>query len=204
MNNSSTPAPEKKGWFNSFTNAVNKVLPGKKPNSAAPASTFSFGNAPKAPNAPKNGANTAFSFGNAVKAPNAAKVNNKSKKQGFNFGAPTGNAAGTPAAPVTNPFTLPNTTKGGMAPVNFSYGPRMQQPSEEVMKWATTAGAQTPSGPQMRNVGGKRRTRKRRTHRRKSTHRRRSSGGRRHTKHSRRHCTMKHKSRRHRHGKRRN
>ena len=51
-----------------------------------------------------------------------------------------------------------------MAPVNFSYGPRMQQPSEEIMEWATTAGAPTPTGPQMRNVahGGNRRNRTRR------------------------------------------
>ena len=87
--------------------------------------------------------------------------------------------------------------KGGMAPVGFSYGPRMQQPSREVMEWATPAGDPTPTGPQMRNVahGGKRRTSKRRTHRVK--HRKS------HKKHTRKHRTMKRKTHR-KHGKKRN
>jgi hypothetical protein len=83
-----------------------------------------------------------------------------------------------------------NIQAGGVlvgAPVNYRYPPNMQQPSEEVMEWATTAGAPTPlSG--MRNVahGGRRHkrrhrtrkhkrshTRKHKAHRRKHTHRRR-------------------------------
>jgi hypothetical protein len=78
-------------------------------------------------------------------------------------------------------------TGGGVfagAPVNYRYPANMQQPSEEVMEWATTANAPTPlSG--MRNVahGGRRRhtrrhkrkhTRKHKTHRHKRHHRRAS------------------------------
>lgn len=82
----------------------------------------------------------------------------------------------------------PNQT-GGMAPVNFRYPPNMQQPSYEVMRWATTAGVPTPTGPQMRNVahGGKRRTIRRKS--------KRSTGGRK------RH-TMKHKTHRRKYHKR--
>jgi hypothetical protein len=77
-----------------------------------------------------------------------------------------------------------NGQTGGVAPVNYRYPPNMQQPSEAVMEWATTADAPTPlSG--MRNVahGGRRKhrtrkhkrshTRKHRVHRRKNSHRRR-------------------------------
>lgn len=62
-------------------------------------------------------------------------------------------STGVPSVPVTT---------GGMAPVNFRYGANMQQPSEEVMKWATTAGAPMPPAAMMRNVahGGRRRTRR--------------------------------------------
>jgi hypothetical protein len=73
--------------------------------------------------------------------------------------------------PVNNKTTqlvLPQ-QQGGMAPVNFQYPPRMQQPSQAVMEWATTAGAPMPPASEMRNVahGGKRRTMKhsRRSHR---------------------------------------
>jgi hypothetical protein len=55
--------------------------------------------------------------------------------------------------------------RGGVAPVNYQYPARMQQPSEAVMEWATTAGAPMPPASQMRNVahGGKRSTEKRST-----------------------------------------
>jgi hypothetical protein len=82
-----------------------------------------------------------------VLVPNASK-NNKTMKNKLNFGFKE-----SPQA-------------GGVAPTNFRYPANMQQPSEEIMEWATTAGAPTPiSG--MRNVahGGKRSTRKRSTRR---------------------------------------
>jgi hypothetical protein len=127
---------------------------------------------------------------NAPKTPNAPKNNNATRKNNNVLPA----SAGTPVVPVTT---------GGMAPVNFRYGASMQQPSEKVMEWATTAGAPMPPAAMMRNVahGGKRRTKrrsshkKRRTMRRKSTHRRRSCGG----KHRR---TMRHKSNKRRYNKR--
>lgn len=60
---------------------------------------------------------------------------------------------------------------GGVAPVNFRYPANMQQPSEEIMEWATTAGAPTPMNG-MRNVahGGKRRTNKKHHSRRHRKH----------------------------------
>ncbi len=94
---------------------------------------------------------------------------------------------------ITNALSMGNTSQngavgqtGGVAPINYRYPPNMQQPSEAVMEWATTANAPTPlSG--MRNVahGGRRKsrthkhkrshrhTRKHRVHRRKQSHRRR-------------------------------
>lgn len=89
-----------------------------------------------------------------------------------------------------------NGMRGGMASVSYSTPYDMRQPSERVMQWATTAGAPTPTGPEMRNVahGGKRRrTHKRKTHRHRKS--KRSTGGRK--------CTMKRKTHRRRHNKRR-
>jgi flagellar hook-basal body complex protein FliE len=116
-------------------------------------------------------------------------------------------------APVTAGVNAPvnaNTTnatsplmKGGVAPINYSIPLDQRQPSEDVMRWATTAGMAVPSGSQMRNVarGGKRRTIKRQ----KGAYRRRSYGGRIHTKYSRKHRNVKHKThRRRRHHKRSN
>jgi len=109
------------------------------------------------------------------------------------------NASST--ANSTSTATTGNSTtklqQGGMAPVNFRYPANMQQPSERVMQWATTADAPTPPASEMRNVahGGKRRThRKHKTaHRRRSLRKTRSCGGKRRKTH-----------RRHRHHKRRN
>jgi hypothetical protein len=55
----------------------------------------------------------------------------------------------------------PTAQAGGVAPVNFRYPPDMQQPSDKVMEWATTAGLPTPTSG-MRNVahGGARRTKR--------------------------------------------
>ena len=85
-------------------------------------------------------------------------------------------------APVTNPYTPPGSQNGGNG--------NMQQPSYAVMKWATTADAPTPTGPQMRNVahGGKRRTHRKRSVRSKHTHLKHRKS---HKKHTRRH-TKKH------------
>jgi hypothetical protein len=112
-------------------------------------------------------------------------------------------------APVVNNSMKPNSTMpqmGGMAPVNFRYPANMQQPSEKVMEWATTAGAPMPPESEMRNVahGGKRRTHRKRkmSHRRKT---RNSCMGGRRRKHTMKRKSHKRKShRRHRHHKRRN
>lgn len=65
---------------------------------------------------------------------------------------------------------------GGVAPVNFRYPPDMQQPSEEIMEWATTAGLPTPTSG-MRNVahGGARKTKKNKSH--SKNHRKNKSKG---------------------------
>jgi hypothetical protein len=57
-------------------------------------------------------------------------------------------------------------SRGGMAPIQAGMALKAYQPSEGVMRWATTAGAATPSEAEMRNVahGGSRR---RRRHRRR-------------------------------------
>lgn len=108
---------------------------------------------------------------NAKPVNNSAKKNNKGLFNSIKNAIGMGNSAEQPAQ------------SGGVAPVNYRYPPNMQQPSEAVMEWATTAGAPTPlSG--MRNVahGGRRHrthkhkrshTRKHKTHRRKHTHKRR-------------------------------
>ena len=90
-----------------------------------------------------------------------------------------------------NLFSTNNSAKqsGGVAPVNYRYPPNMQQPSEAVMEWATTADAPTPlSG--MRNVaqGGRRRrhSRKHRTHKHKRAHTRKHKVHRRKHSHKRR------------------
>ena len=193
-NNSTTaPAAPATGFFASLANAVTSVLPGNKNsknstnisavNSASASAPLvsPFGNIKKN-NSSKNKAPVLF--GN-VKKNNSSK--NKAAPNPFATAA-TNVTVTAPATPVTNPFNVP--IKGGMAPVNFSYGPRMRQPSEEIMQWATTAGILTPTGPEMRNVahGGKRRTH--RVKHRKS-----------HKKHTRKHRMVKRKTQR---NKRRN
>ena len=107
-------------------------------------------------------------------------------------------------APLNNTTTVlrPNQA-GGMAPVNAQYPGGMQQPSEVVMKWATTAGEQMPPESEMRGVahGGKRRTQKRKVHKRKSMHKRRATKRRAATGGKRRHRKTHRRSRHH---KRRN
>lgn len=76
--------------------------------------------------------------------------------------------------------------KGGMAPINYRNG--MQQPSEAVMKWATTAGAAMPPAAQMRGVahGGRRRRSGRKTIRQRRYRKsKRATGGRRRKTHKR-------------------
>jgi len=141
------------------------------------------------------------------------RMRNNTKKnanQGFlgqlasavGLSTPANATASTPATNTSVKVSVSenSTTKlqqGGMAPVNFRYPANMQQPSERVMQWATTADAPTPPASEMRNVahGGKRRThRKHKTaHRRRSLRKTRSCGGKRRKTH-----------RRHRHHKRRN
>lgn len=143
-------------------------------------------------------ANTAKQATGAV----TSAVTGNSKKNNTTAKNNKTNTAAVPVKPVTAGTNIGGGKKqrGGVASVNYSVPGGQRQPSEAVMQWATTAGAPTPSGSQMRNVahGGKRRSSKRRTHRRKSTHRRRSGGKR----HSRRHHTMKRKTHRRRHHKR--
>lgn len=96
------------------------------------------------------------------------------------------NTTGAAALPVTaGPVNGSATNQtGGMAPVN--YRSAHMQPSEAVMKWATTAGAEMPSKAEMRGVahGGRRRSRNRKTHGRRKS--KRTTGGRSKT-HRRRH-----------------
>jgi len=187
-------APATPGFFDTITNAVKKVLPG---NNKTPANEAvkTANNAANAANAAKNAAKNAVkAVNNANAAKSAAKSAANVAKNAANVAKNAANVAtSVPATPVTNPFMPPSTTTGGMAPVNFSYGPRMQQPSEKIMQWATTAGVPTPTGPEMRNVahGGKRRT-----HKKRHTKHRKS-----HKKHTRKHRTVKRKTQR---NKRRN
>jgi hypothetical protein len=172
-----------KGFLGNLLNTVKNAVTGNKAaNKAANAANKAANVANKAANiAVKNAANAVVNATNAeVKAANATANANV---------AANATAAVANGQVVANPFLMPNGKKnmnkvvGGMAPVNFGYGPRMQQPSNAVMYWATTAGAPMPPESEMRNVahGGKRRThRKRRVHKRKSTHKRRSYGGKRH------------------------
>jgi len=99
--------------------------------------------------------------------------------------------------PVTAGINAPVISQdqtGGMAPINFRYPGNMQQPSEAVMRWATTAGIPTPPSSEMRNVahsGGKRKTRR---------HSKRKHATKRHI----RHRSIKRKTHRRRQHKRRN
>lgn len=63
-------------------------------------------------------------------------------------------------------------SRGGMAPIQAGMTLKAYQPSEGVMRWATTAGAATPSEAEMRNVahGGARRSSRRRHRRRHRRH----------------------------------
>lgn len=132
---------------------------------------------------------------NAVKG--TAKTNN-TKKNGMNNTKKNNSTAVKPVtaevnAPTVNETSMANSTapmKGGAASVNASVPYGQRQPSEAVMQWATTAGAPTPTGSQMRNVahGGKRSTRKRSTRRHRHTKHKKS-----HRKHKR---SMKRKTHR--------
>ena len=63
-------------------------------------------------------------------------------------------------------------SRGGMAPIQAGMALKAYQPSENVMRWATTAGAATPSAAEMRNVAhGGRRSRRRRHGRKRHTRR---------------------------------
>lgn len=136
---------------------------------------------------------------NAVKGTVKNSTNNTKKNTTNNTKKTNMNTTVKPVtaevnAPTVNENSMSNSTapmKGGAASVNSSIPYGQRQPTEAVMQWATTAGAPTPTGSQMRNVahGGKRRTRKRRTHRR------------RHTKHKKSHRQHKRTTKRHTHRK---
>ncbi len=89
----------------------------------------------------------------------------KSNNAGVNVKMNTNNSRKIPNINVANKPVLPVTARGGAT----------SQPSEAIMKWATTAGV--PSPVQMRNVahGGKRRTIYKRNRKTK-----RSTGGKKH------------------------
>jgi hypothetical protein len=116
-------------------------------------------------NKPKNTGILSGLFGFLGK--NSSTKNNSTKNNSTKNNN-TKNNSTLPAANGVNAPTIKNETSpnqtGGMASVNFGYGPRMQQPSEAVMEWATTAGAPMPSKSEMRNVahGGYRKTRRNR------------------------------------------
>lgn len=66
---------------------------------------------------------------------------------------------------------------GGVAPTGYSVPGNQRQPSEQIMEWATTAGAPTPTSG-MRNVAhGGRRNRTRRNRRNRNRSRRNKTGG---------------------------
>jgi hypothetical protein len=144
--------------------------------------------------------------GNSTNNKNTTKKNNAIKPPSIQRQTAEGSALPVTVG-VNAPTTAPNSTApqtGGVAPLNFRYPANMQQPSERVMQWATTAGM--PAPPDMRGVarGGKRSTRKRSSKRRK-THMRKSykkvKGGKRHSK---KHSKKHNKRRSKRHSKRRN
>jgi hypothetical protein len=177
----------------------------KQSNGSSAAGNVASNGSSAAGNVASNGSSAA---GNAVKKASNAASSALSAITGF-FSTKDEATANAPANANAN---APKTTggkkqRGGVASVNYSVPDSQRQPSEAVMRWATTAGAATPTGPQMRNVahGGKRRTHRKRTHRRKtthrrkSTHRRRTSGGK---KHSRKHRSTRRKTHRRRHHKR--
>jgi len=87
---------------------------------------------------------------------------------------------------------------GGVAPAFYQYPARMQQPSDRIMEWATTADAPTPSASEMRGVahGGKRRAN---THKKRKTMRKHAARKTHHHGKRRQHR----KSRKHTHHKRR-
>ncbi len=118
---------------------------------------------------------------NAVTKAVAGNSKNNTKKNTNNSTKNTNNKknAVLPVTAGVNVPAQPNATApqaGGVAPLNFRYPANMQQPSERVMQWATTAGM--PAPPDMRGVahGGKRRTRRRSTKRstKRSTRRHKS------------------------------
>ena len=203
MTNNNEETNSGSGWLGKID--VFGLLGNKKANNANSKSVNTTNNKPvnTTNNKPVNNVSKPVAANNSTLAKNKKNSNNGSTKnveqneeptsQIENGAANLGNGANGAVKPAY---------VGGMAPVNSSYGPRMQQPSYEVMRWATTVGVPTPTGPQMRNVAGHSGGRRGRTHKRRHTKHRKS-----HKKHTHKHRTMKHKThRRHskRHHKRRN
>jgi hypothetical protein len=128
---------------------------------------------------------------NASKNSNTTKVNSEQSE-------PTPQ---TEAKPATVNFGFKQTPgqTGGVAPTGYNVPGNQRQPSEEIMEWATTAGAPTPTTG-MRNVahGGARRTRRNRNRRNKT------GGSRRNRNRSRRNRNKSGGSRRNRNRSRRN
>lgn len=185
MSTNSVTQNSSPGFFNQITSAVSGAV-----NTAKKAVA---GNNTKKNNSVKN---------NSAKN-NSAKNNSAKNNSAKNNSSMTENST---ALPVTANVDVP-VMKGGVAPVNFRYPANMQQPSEAVMEWATTAGAPMPSASEMRNVahGGKRSTSKRRTRKRstrkRSTHKHRShrrKTTRRSSHHRRSHHSRRHRSKTHR------
>jgi hypothetical protein len=156
-----TNSSESKGFFAGLTNAVANLVPGNKN---------------KKPNNSSN-ASPATSTNNSKKANNSAKNGNVVKTSTNN----------TNVKPVTAELNAP--TSGGAASVN--YRSAHMQPSEAVMRWATTADAEMPSAAEMRGVahGGTRRNKNRSrrnktggTRRNRNRSRRNKTGGNRRNK----------------------
>jgi hypothetical protein len=133
------------------------------------------------------------------KKDNAPKNNSANKVNvGKTNAAPVNNAAAAPKPETVTFGFKPSPQAGGVASVTYNVPGAQRQPSEEIMEWATTAGAPTPTTG-MRNVahGGARRTRRnrnktggsRRNRNRSRRNRNKSGGSRRNRNRSRRNKT---------------
>ena len=141
------------GFLDGLTEAVGNLMPGNKKE-----------NVTKNNSSNANKSNNVNKSNNTIK-PNVNKSNNANKTNANKTNV--NSTAETPNVPKPNTVTFgftPSPQQGGVASVTYNVPPGQRQPSEEIMEWATTAGAPTPTTG-MRNVahGGARRTRRNKT-----------------------------------------
>jgi hypothetical protein len=102
---------------------------------------------------------------------NASKNASKNANASKNNSEQNGNVQKEEAKVETMSYGFKQTPgqTGGVAPTGYNVPGNQRQPSEQIMEWATTAGAPTPTSG-MRNVahGGNRRTRRNRNRRNKT------------------------------------